>query len=160
MTRHNAKFPAQPRGADSYDNHSVCHGGWTYQGRTLGNSFLTAARLTLGFDDSIPGITNNIVVAQHASLDGHLGAGLLQAPGHLQPQLWRTGRLPDLRLHQSGRRADRSAGPVVVPSRHTRPLSRPGNLHFRVTATLDTGEFCDVWVGGSLSLLWRGPPGR
>lgn len=64
MTRHNAKFSeGQERGADSYYNHSIYHGGRTYQRRTLGNPFLTSARLTPGFGKSTPGIANNIVVA-------------------------------------------------------------------------------------------------
>lgn len=156
MTRHNAKFSeGQERGADTYYNHSLYHGGWTYQGQTLGTPLLTPARLTPGFDESIPGIGNNIVVAQHVGLEGHLGAGLSYtllstysrnygAQGVCQSAACtrRGDERTDRRDQWSFRMGVRG------------PLSQQYNLRFRVSAALDTGELYQERVGGAFALIW------
>jgi hypothetical protein len=162
MTRHNAKFSeGQERGADSYYNHSIYSGGWTYQGRTLGNPFLTTASMTPGFDDSIPGITNNIVVAQHLGLEGHLGAGLsykllgTYSRNYGAQNVCQTSACTSQSDERTDRR-DQWSFRLDVSG----PLSQQHNLQFRVSAALDTGEFYEERVGGSFALLWRGPMGR
>ena len=162
MTRHNAKFSeGQERGADSYYNHSIYGGGWTYQGRTLGNPFLTPASLTPGFDDSIPGIANNIVVAQHVGLEGHLPAELsytllgTYSRNYGAQNVCATPACTGRNDERTDRR-DQWSFRLDVRG----PLLQQHNLQFRVSAALDTGEFYDERVGGSFALLWQGPVGR
>lgn len=162
MTRHNAKFSeGQERGADTYYNHSLYHGGWTYQGRTLGNPFLTPARTTPGFDDSIPGITNNIVVAQHVGLEGHLTAGLFyELLGTYSRNYGAQGVCQTSACTSRGDERTDRRDQWSFRFNVRGPLSQQHNLRFRVSAALDTGEFYEERVGGSFALLWQGPLGR
>ncbi|PSQ51553.1 MAG: hypothetical protein BRD28_05475 [Bacteroidetes bacterium QH_10_64_37] len=162
MTRHNAMFSAgQERGADSYYNHFRYRGGWTYQGRTLGIPLLTPASRTPGLSDDLPSIGNNIVVAHHFGVEGHLGAGLsYRALGTYSRNYGaksvcgspacttRTNRRRDRRDQWSFR--------IGVSG----SLSERYNLWFRTAAALDTGEFYDDRVGLSFDLTWRSPGGR
>ena len=64
MTRQGARSDLdEARGPDSYYNNFVYRSGWAYRGRTLGTPLLLAG-------ETVPGITNNIVVAHHVGLRG------------------------------------------------------------------------------------------
>jgi len=160
MTRHNAKFPGQERGADSYYNHYVYFGGWTYQGRTLGTPLLTPVTATPGLDDAIPGIGNNVVVAHHLGLEGHLGAGLsyrvlgTYSRNYGAQDVCDTPSCEARGDQRTGRQDQYSVRLEVRGS-----LSRKYNLWFRTAVAVDTGEFYDERVGGSFALTWRRPVG-
>jgi hypothetical protein len=161
MTRQGARFDqGEDRGADSYYNHFKYKGGWTYQGRTLGTPLLTPAAVTPGLADTLPGIGNNIVVAHHLGIEGHLGAGLqYRALGTysrnygaknvcMTPDCASTGRSFDDRRDQWSMRLGVRG-----------PLSHRYNLRFHAAAALDTGEFYDERVGLQVGLQWRGEAG-
>ncbi len=163
MTRHNAMFSrGQERGADSYYNHSRYVGGWTYQGRTLGIPLLTPTSRTPGLPDDLPGIGNNIVVAHHVGVEGHLGAGLsyralgTYSRNYGAKSLCQTPACYDRTRDARTDRRDQWSFRLAVRG----PLSERYNLWFRTAAALDTGEFYDDRVGLSFDLTWRGLLGR
>ena len=161
MTRHNALFPEQERGADSYYNHFRYRGGWTYQGRTLGIPLLTPASRTPGLQDGLPSIGNNIVVAHHVGVEGHLGAELSYQVLSTYSRNYGANNVcntPDCeaRIAQKTDRRDQWSFRFQVSG----PLSEQYNLWFRTAAAFDGGEFYDDRVGLSFDLTWRNPGGR
>lgn len=156
MTRHNARWDlGQSRGADSYYNHYVYQSGWTYQGRTLGIPLLTAASTTPGVDDAL-GIANNIVVAHHVGVEGHLGAGLSYQLLGTFSRNYGAKSLCDECEYERTERRDQYSFRLEVSG----PLSQRHNLWFRAAAAVDTGTFYDERIGGSFGLAWRRPLGR
>lgn len=141
----------EPRGADSYYNHGRYESGWTYQGRTLGTPLLTPAAITPGVGDAAIGVANNIVVAHHVGIEGHLGAGLsYEALGTYSRNYGARSRCGRCDYGRTDRRDQYSVrlevgGPL---------LGRP-HLRFRVAAALDTGDFYDERIGGAFALTWR-----
>ena len=158
MTRHNARFSAgETRGADTYYNHGNYRGGWTYQGRTLGIPLLTPASSTPGLRGDLPGIGNNIVVAHHVGVEGHLGAGLsYQALGTYSRNYGAGGVCQaaacETRGDERTDRRDQWSFRVRVGG----PLSERHGLRVHAAVALDTGEFYDDRVGIHLGLQWRG----
>jgi len=159
MTRHNARFSAgETRGSDTYYNHYVYFGGWTYQGRTLGSPLLPPTSRTPGLADNIPGIGNNIVVAHHLGLEGHFGAGVsYQLLGTYSRNYGAKGvcQTPDSNCESRGDertdRLDQYSFRIEVSG----PLSQQHNLYARVAVAVDTGQFYEDRVGGSFALTWR-----
>ncbi|MFB6273276.1 MAG: capsule assembly Wzi family protein [Salinibacter sp.] len=156
MTRHNARWDlGQSRGADSYYNHYVYESGWTYQDRTLGTPLLTSASTTPGVGDEALGVANNIVVAHHVGVEGHLGAGLSYQLLGTYSRNYGANSLCD--GCEYGRRDRRDQYSFRLEVRG--PLSERYNLWVRVAAAVDTGEFYDDRMGGSFALTWRRPLG-
>ncbi len=164
-TRQGARFDqGERRGADGYYNHFKYKGGWTYRGRTLGTPLLTPASGTPGLANNLPGIGNNIVVAHHAGVEGHLGAGLsYRVLGTYSRnygaanKICETPRCESTTSRLIGRQ-DQWSFRLGVRG----PLLRRHNLQFQVAAALDTGAFYDERVGLRLGVRWRGlyAPGR
>lgn len=158
MTRHNARFSAgEKRGVDSYYNHIRYRGGWTYQGRTLGVPLLTPASRTSGLQGNVPGIGNNIVVAHHFGIEGHLGAGITYQALSTYSRNYGAGGVCQTSTCESrgnertGRR-DQWSFRLAVRG----PLVERYDLWLRAATALDTGEFYKKRVGLSFGLQWRG----
>ncbi len=158
MTRHNAKFSeGQERGADTYYNHTNYRGGWTYQGRTLGTPLLTPASRTPGLEGNLPGIGNNIVVAHHLGVEGHLGEGVsYQALGTYSRNYGAQGVCQTSACEDRGdERTDRrDQWSFVVAFQGRLPVE--GNLSYNAAVSVDTGEFYENGVGLRLGLTWQG----
>jgi len=157
MTRHNARFSdGQTRGADSYYNHGVYRGGWTYQGRTLGIPLLTQASRTPGLQDDRPSIGNNIVVAQHIGIEGHLGAGLsYQALGTYSRNYGAQKVCGSVACEdRTDQRTDRQDQWAFQFAVHGLLIERH-DLWFRTAVAFDTGQFCEDRIGLTLGLQWR-----
>jgi hypothetical protein len=152
MTRHNARFSAgEERGSDSYYNHGRYESGWTYQGRTLGTPLLTPAATTPGTGDAAIGVANNIVVAHHVGVEGHLGAGLsYEALGTYSRNYGARSRCDPCDYGRTDRRDQYSVRLAVRG-----PLPGRPDLRVRAAAALDTGEFYDERIGLLLALTWR-----
>ncbi|MFB6098469.1 MAG: capsule assembly Wzi family protein [Salinibacter sp.] len=152
MTRHNAKFSqGQERGADSYYNHVHYQSGWTYQGRTLGTPLLTAAATTPGVSDTALGVANNIVVAHHVGVEGHLGAGLSYRLLATYSRNYGAKSLCTACAYQRTDRRDQYSFRMTVRG----PLLPEHNLWFRTAAAVDVGEFYNDRIGLSFALTWR-----
>lgn len=158
MTRQGARFDqGEARGADSYYNHFKYKGGWTYQGRTLGTPLLTPAAATPGLADNLPGIGNNIVVAHHLGLAGHLGAGLsYRLLGTYSRNYGATNVCTAPDCSSTGRSFEGRRDQWSVRLGVRGPLLERYNLHFRAAAALDTGEFYDERAGLQVGVQWRG----
>lgn len=157
MVRHNARWDlGQSRGADSYYNHYVYQSGWTYHGRTLGTPLLTSASVTPGVDDDARGVANNIVVANHVGVEGHLGAGLSYQLLGTYSRNYGAKSLCDGCEYERTDRRDQYSFRVEVSG----SLSQRHNLYFRTAAAVDTGAFYDERIGFSFALTWRRPLGR
>lgn len=158
MTRHNAKFDqGQERGADTYYNHYIYFGGWTYQGRTLGAPLLVPASATPGFASGLPGVGNNIVAAHHVGIEGHLGQSLsYQLMGTYSRNYGAKGvcQTPacEARGDERTPRHDQYSFRLEVGG----PVLQRQNLRFNAAVAVDTGEFYEERFGGQLALLWRG----
>jgi hypothetical protein len=152
MTRHNARFDVgEKRGSDSYYNHSRYGSGWTYQGRTLGTPLLTSAATTPGTGDVAIGVANNIVVAHHLGVEGHLGAGLsYEALGTYSRNYGAKSRCGPCDYGRTGRR-DQYSFRLMVRG----PVPGRPDLRVRATAALDTGELYDERVGLLVALTWQ-----
>lgn len=157
MTRHNARWDlGQSRGADSYYNHYVYQSGWTYQGRTLGTPLLTSASTTPGVAEDALGVANNIVVAHHVGVEGHLGAGFsYQLLGTFSRNYGAKSLCDECEYERTDRR-DQYSFRIEVSG----PLSEQHHLWFRTAAAVDTGSFYDERIGLSFDLTWRQPLGR
>jgi len=161
MTRQGAR-PDLPesRGADSYYNHFKYKGGWTYQGRTLGVPLLTPASETPGLAEGLPGIGNNIVVAHHLGIEGHLGAGLSYRVLGTYSRNYGAKRVCATPVCEDTRRSfsDRlDQWSVLAEVRGTLPAV--DGLSYNAAVAVDTGEFYQDRVGIRVGLTWRNVSG-
>lgn len=69
-TKRQDSFKFEPRGAANYYNHWLYRSGWTYQGRTIGNSLLSSN------GNEISPIYNNIIIAHHIGISGKLTSSI------------------------------------------------------------------------------------
>lgn len=160
MTRHNAKFSeGEERGEDTYYDHTVYRGGWTYQGRTIGVPLMTTPSTTPGFDDALPGMANTIVIAHHLGVEGMLRPNLsYQLLGTYSRNYGAQGvcATPACRV-QTDRRTDRKDQYSVRVALRTSLLDNK-NLWLRTAVAFDTGELYDDRVGLSVQLTWKNQP--
>lgn len=152
LVRHNAIWGAEGRrgrrGREVYYNNFLYRSGWSYEGQVLGSPMaLTdqyAPRLVSPERDSDRPIINNIVVANHLGVAGHVTAG------------WDYKAL----LTYS-----RNHGAVFNPlSRHDQvtmlvegegPLFSERGLFLRVGLAADFGAAFEDRIGGLLALRWQ-----
>lgn len=152
LVRHNAIWGADgrrgQRGREVYYNNFLYRNGWSYEGQVLGSPMaLTdqyAPRLVSPDRDSDRPIINNIVVANHLGVAGHVTAG------------WDYKAL----LTYS-----RNHGAVFNPlSRHDQvtmlvegegPLFSERDLSLRVGLAADFGAAFEDRIGGLLALRWQ-----
>jgi hypothetical protein len=145
------------RGADSYYNHFKYKGGWTYQGRTLGTPLLTPASLTPGLQENLPGIGNNIVVAHHFGIEGHLKAGIRYRALGTYSRNYGANRVCassscESLMRSFGDRRDQWSFRVGLRG----PLPAVEGLSYNAVVAVDTGAFYDERVGVQLGVQWRG----
>jgi hypothetical protein len=161
MTRQGSRRDlGEARGADSYYNHFKYKGGWTYQGRTLGVPLLTPVSETPGLSQGLPGIGNNIVVAHHLGIEGHLGAGLFYralgtySRNYGAKNVCATPACEDTRRSFSDRRDQWS---VLAEVQGLVPAV--DGLSYNAAVAVDTGDFYDERVGVRVGLTWRNMSG-
>lgn len=157
MTRHNAKFSeGEERGEDTYYDHSVYRGGWTYQGRTLGVPLITTPATTPGVNNALPGIANSIVVAHHLGVEGRLYPSLsYQLLGTYSRNYGAQGVCETPACNNRiDRRTDRKDQYSFQVALRTRLLDKR-RLWLRTAVAFDTGELYDDRMGLSVQLTWR-----
>jgi hypothetical protein len=158
MTRQGARFDqGERRGADSYYNHFKYKGGWTYRGRTLGNPLLTPASETPGLANNLPGIGNNIVVAHHVGIEGHVGAGVSYRLLGTYSRNYGANRVcasPDCESLMRSFDDRRDQWSFRLGVRGTLPAVE--GLSYNAAVAVDAGEFYDERVGLRVGLSWQG----
>lgn len=152
MTRHNAKYSeGEERGQDTYYNHSVYQGGWTYRGRMLGPPLILPA-------EGPPGIGNNIVVAHHVGLEGTLPRDLAYRAWGTYSRNYGAQKVcadADCTMRRDERTPRRDQYSFLLNL--TGPLSERYGIHFTTSVALDVGSLYDDRIGLSAGLTWSGP---
>ena len=138
----------EPNGADNYYNNVLYRTGWPHRGRSLGIPLLFT-------DSERHGINNNIVIAHHLGIEGHLSGpfryqamvtfsrnyGALEVFEGIGLTRYVSGRTP---------RLDQISGLLALSG----PLGKASPFSFTLHLAMDQGELFEDAVGAGLSIQW------
>ncbi len=138
------------RGRDTYFNNALYRDGWTYRGRTIGLPLLRP-------DGVRPGVVNNILVAHHIGLSGHVGPSIPVLVMATYSRNYGAGNIcaDAACLTGTSEITERRDQLALLLQLSARPL-REKNLHLDAAIAADVGPFAPETFGLSIGVRWTG----
>ncbi|MDZ4698997.1 MAG: capsule assembly Wzi family protein [Rhodothermales bacterium] len=138
------------RGRDTYYNNALYRDGWTYRGRTIGLPLLRT-------DGVRPGVINNILVAHHVGVSGHLSPSFPVLLMATYSRNYGAGNIcaDAACLNGTSEITDRRDQLALLVQLSARPL-REKNLYVDAAVAADVGPFAPESFGLSMGVRWTG----